>query len=138
AASRLARDPGDVGRHAIAISLRHAETALGPPPEHVVARAGPFLVDEIIDLGSGETLTEVLAQIGRRSGVAQDRHGYCAVPMRKAAHQIGRDRRIAPGELPDELAQPSRRQVATRKHGMRGPAWLHGWKERRELVERVL
>src|SRR6185295_11511608 len=66
AASRLAGNPGDVRRHAIAIGLRHSQAAFGPPPEYVVTAARPFLVDEIVDFGRGETLTEVLAEIGRR------------------------------------------------------------------------
>src|SRR5260363_107410 len=48
------------------------QAELGPPPQHVVRKAGPFLGHEIADLGLRQLRSERAAQLGPAAGVPQE------------------------------------------------------------------
>ena len=116
-----------------------AEPALGPPPQHVVGGARPFLAHEIVDLGRGQAVAEILAEIGRSSS-RRPAPSARSEPCRRARPRtsVRGQRRVAALQLGDPRGDAAGRQIAAGQHRAVGPRGLHRGEERLQLVERVL
>ncbi len=108
---------GDAGRRGVG----HPEPALRPPPQHVVGRARPLLAHQVVDLGRGEAVAEVLAEIGRLPGGAQHRARRARRAGARGPQQVGRQRRIAPHQIGAAAPAAPPRQVAAGERRVLGP-----------------
>ena len=57
--------------HAVGLLRGHRQAALGAPPQDVVGAHRPFVAHQPFDLALGEMRAEILAEVLRADGVAQ-------------------------------------------------------------------
>jgi hypothetical protein len=62
----------DVVRKGGRLLRAEAQAKLGPAPEHVFGGQCPLMIDQVIEFGLAETVTEVAAEIGRDLRLAEE------------------------------------------------------------------
>src|SRR6195952_4963918 len=127
----------DLAREPLMRVLGDMQPEAGAAPQHVLDRTGPFVVYQIVDFARGQAGTEILAEAGKRGGVADAAERKRAVVPGQPVRQDIAEERPLETQAGQEPLETALAQIAARQHTARGPCLACFLQERMQLFHRV-
>src|SRR3954453_3697786 len=113
--------PGDEIRQLGRLLRRQLKSPLGPPPEHVVGRPCPFVLDQVADLGFIEVGAEMPPKVAKRARQAKQGLCPCAVEARQPPDEGRLEKRVGFLYLRHQSVETGRRKVPAGQRRGPGP-----------------